>query len=798
MQVLFAQDMQVKKNNYSNFYSPQKNISSALLSHTSKAMQQHPEFGVLPYNTPCKDCYELLDKRTLNERYFIKPDGSFVNEKAYGAYNYSDANGFIRAVDPHLYPTENANEFIANQQLLPTILNTAEGFSAITLKDNFIFRFNDHLQFYFVKDNVETARKDFSFMKTSVGSDGAWITNAWNGIDAEMVFAKGQIKTNFILKDKSSIDVNSDYLVIEEFLQMPSNYTLEKDLQNGYTLENNFWKGDFILKNNWGLKLLTIHTPLIIDQARTKFHNQEQVDAIAYDLEKTEGGYILRIQIKTDWLLQPERKYPVIIDPLLTGEATYTTSDIGFQFDNTCFEETEYCDYTMDILVPGKTTLTAAYFDGTYYSQNYGCFFTTDCLMKEAAFRILGICDDSPSPSSFWTCIPPAGDTAGTCYGVDLDIFNTVACVPPQCDDYEFTFEMRTFHCSCTKPPCDITCHYMPVDSWVITIEGRTVEENAIVSSTHPDFTICAGEDIDLFATGIYGVPVYTYEWLPPGITTDTLTVSPTTDTWYTSIIHDACDMQDTVTQLVTVLPAPTLAPGPYEGCYQITANAGAGYVSYLWSTGETGSTITIDSAGIYFVTVTDANGCTGTSDPISVIINTYPEIDAQPDTVFVSDGELAQLNVSSSSTGDVTFSWWPEENVTCIICPDPLGIIYNAQEIFYVTGEEFGCISPPDTVVVINTSSGLIVPNAFTPNADGLNDFFKPYSELIFPNYAMQIYNRWGELLFSTTDITEAWDGNYLDKEQEVGTYIWVIQYEKFNDKYGETQLKGTVTLLR
>lgn len=59
-----------------------------------------------------------------------------------------------------------------------------------------------------------------------------------------------------------------------------------------------------------------------------------------------------------------------------------------------------------------------------------------------------------------------------------------------------------------------------------------------------------------------------------------------------------------------------------------------------------------------------------------------------------------------------------------------------------------------------------------------------------------MQIYNRWGELLFSTTDITEAWDGNYLGKEQEVGTYIWVIQYEKFNDKYGETQLKGTVTL--
>lgn len=798
VQFVYGQDMQVKKNNYTTFYQPKKVITPALLENTPQALQVHPDFGVLPYNAPCTDCDELLAKRTLHERYFLKQDGSFVNEKSYGAYNYTDADGFIRATDPHLYPTETKGIYKAENQLLPTQLNTVEGFAAITLKDNFIFRFNHQLQLYFTNGINESERKNFSVENNAVGSDGTWITNAWEEIDAEMVFAKGQVKTNFIVKDKSVVNASSEYMVIEEYIALPNQYILEKDLQNGYALPDGLWKGDIILKNNLGIKLLTIHTPLIIDQSRSKFHDNKQVEAIGYALEKTDGGYILRIHIKTDWLLSAERMYPVIIDPLLTGEATYTGGDIGFQFDNTCWEETEYCDYTLDITVPGKTTLTAAYFDGTYYSQNFGCFFTTDCLMKEAAFRILGICDDSPGPSSFWTCLPPAGDTAGTCYGIDLDMFNTIACIAPQCDDYEFTFEMRTFHCSCTKPPCDITCHFMPTDSWVITIEGRTVEENAIVSSTHPDFTICAGESIDLFASGIYGVPAYTYEWLPTGITTDTLIVSPLTDTWYTSIIHDECDMQDTVTQLVTVLPAPELAPGPYEGCYQITANAGAGYESYIWSTGESGSTITIDSSGIYYVTVTDAFGCTGISDPITVTIHTYPDIDAQPDTIFVSDGELAQLNVTTSSTGDVTFNWWPAENVTCIACPDPFGIIYNAQEIFYVTGSEFGCVSPPDTVVVINESTGLIVPNAFTPNGDGLNDAFKPYSELIFPKYELQIYNRWGEQLFITDDITEAWDGTYLGKEQEVGTYIWVINYEKFNDRNGDITLKGTVTLLR
>ena len=65
----------------------------------------------------------------------------------------------------------------------------------------------------------------------------------------------------------------------------------------------------------------------------------------------------------------------------------------------------------------------------------------------------------------------------------------------------------------------------------------------------------------------------------------DTIWVAPDTDTWYTAIIHDQCEVQDTVQQLVTVLPAPSLSPGPFEGCYEVEANAGSGYASYVWVT---------------------------------------------------------------------------------------------------------------------------------------------------------------------------------------------------------------------
>ncbi|MBC8047272.1 MAG: gliding motility-associated C-terminal domain-containing protein, partial [Fimbriimonadaceae bacterium] len=384
------------------------------------------------------------------------------------------------------------------------------------------------------------------------------------------------------------------------------------------------------------------------------------------------------------------------------------------------------------------------------------------------------------------------------CYGIDLDMFNTIACIPPQCEDYEFTFEMRTFMCSCTKPPCDITCHFMPTDSWVITIEGKTVEENNIESELFPEFTICQGDTIDLSATGIWGVPPYTYEWVELGFFADTVFVFPNDTTVYTSIIHDICDMQDTVYQVVNVIPAPTLSPGPFEACYDVIADAGSGYTNYLWSTGETTQTIFVDSAGIYYVTVTDENGCTGISDPVEVILHYPPEIDAFPDTIYVENGELAQLNVSTTSTGDVTFTWEPIINISCGDCPDPFGIVTDAQEIFTVTGEEFGCVSAPDTIVVINSSTDFFVPNVFSPNGDFLNDFFNASSEINYPVFQLQVYNRWGEKVFESNDMLEGWNGLHNGVQQEVGTYMWIINYEKLNRKGVILRRMGTVILLR
>ena len=813
MQFVFAQQqMQVKKNDYTSFtkpsagkYIPQKIISEELLDNTPEQYRSNPDFGILPINAP-DDCYELIQKRTLDSRYYVKNNTGgkvFYTQQSYGPINYVDPNGYLRAIDFYLHPSAVDGIYLADAQPLPTQIDLLNNHTSITIKD-LNFRFNDDLKLLFQTGNTFSSSQYFNTSDHTVGRDGAWIKNIFKGMDGEIAFRKSGIKTNFIIQDKTIVDVNSDYLIIEEFIDLPSGYHFAEEDADGYYLPNGDWKGKLILKNEFGLPMLRMEKPIILDQNASSTHLMDQVNAVAYKLIKKEGGYTLQIKVNTKWLMSPDRMYPVIIDPTLIGEATYVAGDIGFEFNPVCFAEADYCSYSLDIVVPGKTTLTAAYFDGTYYSLNFGCFGVTDCLKSQAAFRILGICDDSPYAGGLWSCLSPDGDTAGTCYGIDLDMFNTIACIPPQCADYNFTFEMRTWHCSCTQPPCGILCHYMPSGSWVITIEGKTVEENPEESDLHPDFTICAGDTIDLYASGTYGVPPYVYEWIPGGVYEDVHLVWPATTTTYTSVIHDLCDMTDTVSQTVTVNQLPIVDIGPFEGCYQTTIIAPGGYTSYVWTdesdsilaTGS--SSLLVDSTGIYYVTVIDDNGCEGRSEPIQVNIYEAPVINAFPDTVFVNDGALALLEVETIVGGDVNYLWYPADDINCPTCSETLVFSVGEENVYYVTGEEHGCISEPDSIIVIMSESELIIPNAFTPNEDGVNDNFHILNPIFYPIFTFDIYNRWGQLVFATQDILYGWDGKVNSIDQEIGMYVWMVTYEKSNEPGKVYSLRGTVTLLR
>ena len=106
---------------------------------------------------------------------------------------------------------------------------------------------------------------------------------------------------------------------------------------------------------------------------------------------------------------------------------------------------------------------------------------------------------------------------------------------------------------------------------------------------------------------------------------------------------------------------------------------------------------------------------------------------------------------------------------------------------------DENGCTASDQ--VTVNVQLDFTVPNAFTPNGDGLNDMFMVRADFL-EEFEMIIYNRWGEEIFRSEDISKGWNGMYNDTEQEVGTYMFLVKATTIN---GNELLKtGTVSLLR
>jgi gliding motility-associated-like protein len=98
---------------------------------------------------------------------------------------------------------------------------------------------------------------------------------------------------------------------------------------------------------------------------------------------------------------------------------------------------------------------------------------------------------------------------------------------------------------------------------------------------------------------------------------------------------------------------------------------------------------------------------------------------------------------------------------------------------------------------VIIYTSCLLVLPNAFTPNRDGRNDWFYPLNAIKAEQLEFVVYNRWGQELYRTNNWKQGWDGTYRGQPQPTGVYVWMLRYTDRDTKQKKEQ-KGTVTLIR
>jgi gliding motility-associated-like protein len=96
-----------------------------------------------------------------------------------------------------------------------------------------------------------------------------------------------------------------------------------------------------------------------------------------------------------------------------------------------------------------------------------------------------------------------------------------------------------------------------------------------------------------------------------------------------------------------------------------------------------------------------------------------------------------------------------------------------------------------------VYSSCYLAVPTAFTPNNDGLNDYFNPLNAIKAEQLDFRVFNRWGQLVYRTVNWKQGWDGSMKGKPQESGVYAWFLSFTD-RDTKEKRQMKGTVTLIR
>jgi gliding motility-associated-like protein len=138
---------------------------------------------------------------------------------------------------------------------------------------------------------------------------------------------------------------------------------------------------------------------------------------------------------------------------------------------------------------------------------------------------------------------------------------------------------------------------------------------------------------------------------------------------------------------------------------------------------------------------------------------------------------------------------WEKQQPLSCYTCPNPVASPAVTTTYTVTNSLQNGCsVTDYFTVVVLNDVV-VFIPNAFTPNNDGLNDFFGP-SGKVPDGYKMQVFNRYGSIIYTSSSLRNKWDGTFRGEPQPGGAYIYTITYTDVQKKLH--QQKGTITLIR
>jgi gliding motility-associated-like protein len=279
-----------------------------------------------------------------------------------------------------------------------------------------------------------------------------------------------------------------------------------------------------------------------------------------------------------------------------------------------------------------------------------------------------------------------------------------------------------------------------------------------------------------------------------------------------TFVAVGGCDSISTVTLTLNVLPDVTFFSDTNQGCSSLCVNFSTyepGNYSFAWNFGDNSSSSLLNPSHCYTaegeynvqLIVTDANGCT---DSLTIVnmITVHPSPVSQFATSVNETTILTPtIAFTDMSIGATSWRWSFGYNLHGTSTEHNPSYTYTdtgSYTIKQTVVNQYGCTDSSEQQITIKAAYAFYIPNAITPNNDGLNDEFIPMSTgMDIGNYELTIYNRWGNLLFKTNDPFQGWNarensGNIVPQD----IYTWKITTR---DMFGKSHAyQGSVTVIR
>lgn len=324
------------------------------------------------------------------------------------------------------------------------------------------------------------------------------------------------------------------------------------------------------------------------------------------------------------------------------------------------------------------------------------------------------------------------------------------------------------------------------------TAYHRVVVLDSLRITHSGDMEICEGDTIEVSATGTGGRTAdHNFFWNNGLGLGSTHRISPNFTTTYTITLNDGCSNFSEATLQVIVNTTPNVAfyPDARKKCLgqsiQFTnSTSNTANADFMWDFGD-GNSSTEESplyeymtTGQFDVTltITTPEKCKAfyTSDTLIEILPAPVSLfDYSPRSIVILEPLVNFTNLSQNSN---VYAWtFGDGNGSSSVEPTHIYADTGTYLVQLRAENEIGCFDEYSEFVRVKDIILLHVPNAFSPNVDALNDIYKPHVRGI-RNYTFEVYDRWGELLFSTNDLNDGWDGNYKGKEAQPGIYLYRV----------------------